>query len=157
MKAPHEKLVEHWRAQGIRLASGATTEDIAAFQVRYGVTLPADFKAYFLRVNGMIQLGNDSEDEHGFSFWPLWKLKDLRALRDDEEVEVPDVNLMKNFVFADYLQWSWAYAINLDADAATWGQIVPVGALTHTVIAPSFSGFVDLYVADASELYPPPP
>ena len=57
------------------------------------------------------------------------------------------------FVFADYLNWSWAYAIRLVSDVDSCNRVVIVGKNSPERVAETFEGFVDLYLADAEGLY----
>jgi len=58
------------------------------------------------------------------------------------------------FVFADYLDWSWAYAIRLLATPSESGHIFMIGKQeTPIQIAESFSDFVELYLVDSPILY----
>jgi hypothetical protein len=79
---------------------------------------------------------------------------DLRANEEDPgivQVAVPPVpDPQAHFVFADYLQWSWAYAIRLGTSG---NPVIFVGA-EGGVVANSFTEFVALYVQDAEALYP---
>ena len=58
------------------------------------------------------------------------------------------------FVFADYLQWSWAYAIRLVNQPLESNEIIHVGTNIPTVVATSFTEFLTLYLRDDKKLYP---
>ena len=66
--------------------------------------------------------------------------------------EVPDPN--SSFVFPDYLQWCWAYAIHLGDSPLEPNPIIHVGTVHPKVVARSFNEFMELYLRDARELYP---
>jgi hypothetical protein len=147
-----EQLIAHWSTQGLPLANPTPISEIEIFESRYALSLPADFRAYFERVNGMIQRGGVDGDREGFAFWPLERVAPLPAVCDRQRVEVPLVDDPgRYFVFADYLQWSWGYAIRLGAGA---NPVILVGAPGTSSIAQSFTEFVSLYIEDSEGLYP---
>jgi hypothetical protein len=158
MLTSHQKLREYWTAQGLKISSGASEEDVVTFESRNGVVLPQDFRNYFLKINGMVQDFGSGCDRKGFAFCPLSMVKSVAKecakhptvpVHEEEEAD-------RYFVFADYLQWCWAYAIHLDASSPGTNQVINVGTLRPKVVADSFTEFVNLYVRDARELYPNP-
>ena len=155
MGSSGSKLKEYWRAQGLPLAPPAAQEDIRAFEAKHGIAFPSSFKEYLSAVNGMIQVGDASEDKEGFSFWQLRGMKSLVRVEKEDGVSSVSVDPEKYFVFSDYFQWSWAYAINVDPTSPVWGQVIHIGTLTPNVVAASFDEFVDLYIANSKMLYPP--
>ena len=154
MEEPSDKLVRHWRSLNLLIAPGNPEERVQEFESRKGVVLPHDFREYLLCVNGMVQSGGQDCDPSGFAFWPLARVKsvsDEYARHSTPMRKVQDAD--EHFVFVDYLQWCWAYAIRLGPRVSDGGQVIPVGTLHHKVIAGSFTEFVDLYLRDARELY----
>jgi hypothetical protein len=148
-----EQLMAHWTAQGLPLASGASEAEIRSFESRCGFELPGDLRIYFRRVNGLVQRGGFDVDEDGFAFWPLEDVQPLLTVCTKYQQPVPPVpDPQAYFVFADYLQWSWAYAIRLGTSG---NPVIFVGA-EGPVVANSFTEFVALYVQDADPLYPAP-
>ena len=142
--------MNYWRFQGLSLTGGCHPDSILDFERRNCVELPEDMRAYFLTVDGMSP--NNPEDKKGFSFWPL-----SEVTRADEEVErrTPFVQHFANdsefFVFADYLHWSWAYAIRMKPNGAP--RVIIVGKNTPEIVSESFTEFVGMYIADAASLY----
>jgi len=62
------KVVERWRNENVPLNDGATEDELLAFEKRFALTLPPDFRYFYSLVNGM----TDSEsDKHFFCLWPL--------------------------------------------------------------------------------------
>jgi len=57
------------------------------------------------------------------------------------------------FLFANYLQWSWAYAIRLGSDAIHSNDVILLGTRKLQKAASTFSEFPELYFRDARELY----
>jgi hypothetical protein len=146
-----EHLVAHWKAQGLPLASGASESEISSFESRYGLVLPSDVRSYFGSVNGLVQRGGVDTDREGFAFWPLERVQPLPSVCAELQLAIPPVpHPEAYFVFADYLQWSWGYAIRLGTSST---PIIFVGA-EGSVVASSFTEFVALYVEDAEALYP---
>src|SRR6266581_8352384 len=154
MKTSSSKLISHWRSQNLRIALGNPEGKVREFESRNGVILPPDFREYFLSVDGMAQVGGHDCDPTGFAFWPLARV--ISVVRECAEHslplrEFPDPD--KHFVFADYLQWSWAYAIRLSEHVSDANQGIHVASLRPKVVANSFTEFVDLYLRDARALY----
>jgi hypothetical protein len=154
MSTSYKRLIDHWTAQGLKIAAGATEREVVSFESQNRVSLPEDFREYFLKVNGMVQDFENSCDQTGFAFWPLSLVTSVAkecAKRSPTEPTFRDPE--SYFVFADYLQWSWAFAIHIDANSPDDGQVVHVGTLRPKVVAGSFTEFVNLYLQDARELY----
>jgi hypothetical protein len=152
------KLIQHWKSEGLQRARGATEKDIQTFESRYNVILPNDFRDYFLSTNGMLQDARNECDHNGFGFYPLGRVKtvveEYKALKPAGSISPNISNPQTYFVFVDYLQWCWDYAIHLSNDASESNEVIHVGTLEPKVVAQSFSEFVDLCVKDARELYP---
>ncbi len=151
------RLVDHWTTQGLKIATGATEQEVLSFESQNRAILPGDFRDYFLKVNGMFQDFHNSSDQEGFAFWPLNQVTNVskECAKYSPNLPVP-ANPQNYFVFADYLQWSWAYAIHLGTRSSEAGQVIHVGTLRPKVVAGSFTEFVDLYLQDARDLYPDP-
>src|SRR5262245_4662540 len=62
------KVIENWRNEHVPLNAGATEEELLAFEKRFALTLPPDFRYFYSLVNGMT--GYES-DKYLFSLWPL--------------------------------------------------------------------------------------
>ncbi len=154
MTPAHERLIVHWKKRGALPAPPATPEAITAFERKHAVRFPDDFRSYLLDANGMSEAG--IMDNEGFCFWNLSQMKTLRQLNLDDGVSTPGFDENSYFAFADYLIWSWAYAIDLGRESTTRGQVIHVGTLQPRIIAESFTDFVESYVADSPNLYPDP-
>jgi hypothetical protein len=103
----------------------------------------------------MTQVGGHDCDPKGFAFWPLSRVRDVIKECAEHSLALPEVlDPDKYFVFADYLQWSWAYAIHLNDSTLQTNQIIHVGTLGPKMVARSFAEFVGDYLGDAKELYP---
>jgi len=153
---PYQKLVRRWRADGLAIAAGVSEEGLRRFEKKYGITLSSvpDFREYLLSLDGMAQIGGQDCDEKGFAFWPLSRIKSVAEECSESKVETPRLDDIENyFAFADYMQWSWAYAIRVAPNQL--GEILQFGTHSPRIVADSFSQFVDAYLADSEQLYLP--
>jgi len=107
----HE-VIETWRNEQTPLNSGATEDELRAFEKRFALTLPPDSRYFYSLVNGM----KDYEsDKYLFSLWPLdWIATEIERSRSvlegrDEETSREDkgnslcsaiFNLFRGFSFA---------------------------------------------------------
>jgi len=137
-----KRLIDYWKTHGASAERGAEVKALAAFEQRHGVRLPADFREYLMTADGTAP-PHDTDSE-GFSFWPLTKICPVPE-SSESAGRFPDAGAY--FIFADYLQWSWAYAIRLTADE-TSGPIVIVGTKDGNPqrVAESFTTFAELYL-----------
>jgi hypothetical protein len=61
------------------------------------------------------------------------------------------------YVFADYLDWCWAYAILPSKMPADESPVFVLGKAELPIkVANSFLEFVELYLADSPTIYDPP-
>ncbi|MDQ1817403.1 SMI1/KNR4 family protein [Massilia sp. CCM 9210] len=144
------KLEESWRGQQeISLQAPAEPSLIDAFEKSNRVVLPPDFLKYFQRANGFDQAAG-YHDEQGFNFWPLEKLERIKDYDGGHYGFDGDVNY---FIFCDYLDFCWAYAINLSSER---NDVVLVGTEDSTpkFVSESFSGFIEAYLTDDISIYP---
>ena len=152
-----DRIRVHWQSLGLVLPTGSTETCITDFESRYAVSLPPDFREYFLRVNGMDTHWPNSQDREGYSFWPLERVKSVPEeavshLHSDEWSGFSGAECL--FVFADYLDWSWAYAIRLSSNALHGNPVFIIGKKKAPLeISDSFRGFVELYLIDSPILY----
>ena len=135
-----------WRNAGVPVRPGASAGQLADFEAKYGVSLGDDVREYFGCVDGMDE---SDADEHGIRFWPIGE-----ASRVDEHLEVDDARLFNGyFVFADYILWSHAYAMKLDAEGIG-GNVVVVGGNGPIVVARGFGEFLSVYISDPRRVFP---
>ena len=115
---------------------------IAAFEERRCVRLPSDFREYLMAANGMAP-PRDTDDE-GFCFWPIER---ICPVVESNASAATFEDAVQYFIFADYLQWSWAYAIRLSPDGSSQNPVVIVGSKSGVPqrLADTFTAFVDLY------------
>ena len=154
MSNPLRELISYWKSQNLLLAPGNRIEALQDFELRHSVKFPNDFREYLLQTNGMLEVGGHDCDPMGFSFWPLHRIRSVTEECAAQKIEAPsNLNVENYFVFADYLQWSWAYAIHLGTSPAGTNRVIHVGTFRPKFVADSFTHFVTLYLHDAPELY----
>lgn len=143
------RLEEHWReSQAPTLCAPAAPEEVIRFERLHGHTLPSEFRGYLQCVNGFDQAAN-YQDERGFNFWPL---ASLSSVSEYEGGKYHFSNDDDYFIFCDYLDFCWAYAISLDPSTS---KVVMVGTKDGEpkTVADSFAEFVELYLKDDERLY----
>ena len=113
-----ERLRAHWFAQGLEPPPGVTEDRLRGFETRFGVSLPADLREYFLHVDGT---GVPFKwDDDLFNFRPLGEFESIGDLEivvehPSRQIILDDPSL--HFVFADHSIWLPAYAIRLAGSA----------------------------------------
>jgi hypothetical protein len=109
-------------------------------------------REYLLQLDRSGSTWPDDQDAKGFSFWPLARI--LPAAEELAKTAITDVSgLDEYFAFADYLGWSWAYAIRLAFDDSRGNRVILIGKEAPFEVASSFGEFVDLYLQDSPRLY----
>ncbi len=149
-----DRLISHWKSQGILLANGNDEALLAKFEAMHSVRIPCDMRRYLSTVNGMPNTPGGDVDSNGFRFWPLEQIRSVNDVCAATGVQAPSgQDNDRYFVFADYFDWSWAYAIDLSGDRRESQRVIHVGTLEPKAVAQSFTEFIDLYLADAKTLY----
>ena len=155
-----EQLKVRWESEGASTRPGISQRKISAFEARYGVHIPEDFRDYFCTVDGM----EEGLSENALiSFWPLNKVEPVTR-RVVEHSGVPDYSQIARklkdagsyFAFADFLIWSHVYAIRIGAPHEK-NEIVWICGSHHSVIADSFSAFIRAYLKDPNDVLCPAP
>jgi cell wall assembly regulator SMI1 len=148
-------LLQMWRDEELALNPGASKDEIQSFEERNGVVIPEDMRQVFERANGM---ANNMWDGDMIAFHPLERMV---TLCEEEGCRLPehrhDPTLLGDvgniFVFADYLISSHYYAIRLfPASHHAPNEVLWLLNKMHAVIAPSFSGFLERYIADRNSI-----
>jgi hypothetical protein len=144
-----QSILSYWRRQNIFIRPGVTLEDIAAFEHKYSVTLPADLTEYFRLVDGT---GMDEFDEHLTSFLSLAEMRPVHDwLNDSGGVVYPDRFAYPDcFVFADHFLSSWLYAVQITSDPTNPCPVyrVTASAVPGKMEARSFREFMTKYAND---------
>ena len=140
-----ERLAVLWRDAGLLIRPGVQPPAIQAFEAQYHVTLPTDMREYFLTIDGM----EDELDPGLNRFWPLQMVKpvaDELTERHKDRLAYPGC-----FVFVDHCIWCLAWAVRLGREPSpVSGPVFQVTAsdIPGRQIAPSFTAFVEMYLAD---------
>jgi hypothetical protein len=138
---------DRWIAAGATPRDGATPEDLARFESRYGVALPADFATFYRAIDGMPP--NEMDDEM-IRWWPIDEVKPV----NDDLKQVHDA-YPNQFIFADWSLWAHAFAIDL-SKGSNHGRVVIAGMASGPIpLSGSFGEFLDLYVRKSRDLYGP--
>ena len=144
------KLIAKWVGQGLSIRPGCSPKSLDKFETRSGFVLPADLRELLELTNG------SDQDDEGFQFWPLELYESFTQSR--HAAGCPTVeDAQRYYVFCDYLDWSWAYAIRLakPGEQGVSNRVVPIGMNQMFTVADSFSEFADLVLVDSPRLYPP--
>jgi|SRR5262245_27726576 len=87
-KLAHE-VIENWRNENASLNAGATEDELLAFEKRFALALPPDFRFFYSLVNGMAACDMDN---HLFSLWPLdriaTEIERSRSLLEERDEEL---------------------------------------------------------------------
>jgi hypothetical protein len=141
------RLIAHWELSGSHFRSGSTEQAIQAFEERYQLRLPADFREYLSLSNGvgLHEIGSDSDMNHELiAFWSLDTI-----ISDHDELP------SDYFAFADFLINSVLFVIHLSADIQQSGTVgMSDGDDIVEYLSDSFSGFVEAYLHDPASLVP---
>ncbi len=130
---------------------GASQENLAAFEDRHGVRLPAAFVALYRKADG------NAGDENLTRLWPLAEIHRLSESNDLRgELGALPSDAREYFIFADYLIFSHVYAVRLTSDGRDDRVLWVLDATQRAEIAPSFESFLRAYADDPySILFPP--
>lgn len=136
------------RTAHARLRPPVLRHQIIAFEQAYKVAVPADFATYLACFDGFDQ-DEGYQDEAGFNFWPL---SGICPLAEYEAGKYRFPGDEKYFLFCDYLDFSWAYAVSFEH-----AGIVMVGTANGEPmpVADSYAEFLSMYLRDDAGLYPP--
>lgn len=148
----HVMLLDYWlHDASVTIKAPVSPDEISAFEQRYGVSLPSELKELLLLYANGFNQNNNYQDKNGFNFYPLHKIRRVTDF-DDGKFNFQDAS--QYFIFCDYLDFCWAYAICL-ATTEMFGSIVIIGTTDGVPIqiAKNFFEFIELYLADDDQLY----
>jgi hypothetical protein len=152
MVAIDEALKKFWRRQGIKLCSGATEDELIAFETKHHVRLPEDLRKYFAATNGFDGSEHLMTDDEGITFLGLDEMKPL------SEYWSADVAVGRGyFVFADYSLSAHVYAIRLVNGSGSGNPVVAVYDRKLVEVASSFLEFAESYLKNIDAVLFPQP
>jgi hypothetical protein len=132
-----ERILEHWKGQGVPLSPGASMQELAALEAFLGCTLPADIHRFYSTANGMQNFAHDSKM---VSFWSI-----DRILREKDVARVGDQ--ARGAAFADVMVYSWTFRYGLRAGCPP--SVMADGSqLEHG----SLSDFLQQYLEDPDSM-----
>jgi len=140
------RLRECWLRKHGRVRPGASDEALSAFELRLGVVLPPDFRAYLNLVDG--------SEEAAWVGPPIdfWRL--ARIEKDCDQWGRFEAGAAGTLLpFADFLISSYAFAITVSASSDAVFLVGGNGLVVER--GSSFAAFVDLYEADSDALHDP--
>ena len=140
-----EQIRSRWLAEETTMASlrpGTTPEALAAFELRYGVVLPATMRELYSLADGM-----DGEAEDGLLIY-LYPLSSIVRGVAEWQTEVP--SWAENwFQFASFLINSHCYLVRLTAEPSNPGPVALfAGGSPRNLVATSFEEFLGIYTND---------
>src|SRR6266852_3095752 len=126
MKPMVDRLLDKWTAGGVSPRPPVEPQAVIAFERRYDVHLPTDFREYLAVCDGM----NEGEmDEDLFSFWDLSRIRPI-----PDELPEPTYREYRQFPgasnFCCFVDWSIdadIFSIELHADPAEPNRIIALG------------------------------
>ena len=134
---PLERLLRWWDEPP---SPGVDDKRLSDLEQRYDVRIPEDFRAY---LKAAMPAGN-SFDGEGTRWWPLDEIKSVREECGSQTGYDPAKGDDRRLVFADYLIWCWAWAVDC-SDGPNRGRILLVSD-TNRYVAESFDDFLDRYI-----------
>lgn len=147
---PYQKLQRFWIDTNAHVPTVTLDErDVAILEAKYRIRLPADFREYLLQ---SCPRDDTAMDNNGTDWWPITRIKTV-AEEYPNLIKNPAVtaNSGKFLFFADFLIWSWAWAIACGEDD-NHGHVVVINGVDDRFVANSFVEFVERYVQDVSQL-----
>lgn len=152
MNSLRDRIATRWStSQGLAVRRPITEEELHALESRVG-PLPKALVNFLSIADGFSDTGL-GRDEEGFAFWPSERMELVDAYQGGI---FSSPGTYKCLLFADYLDWSWAYAIGLDGRTHA-GEILMIGTADRTPfrVANTLEEFLEKYLADDGALYGP--
>jgi len=122
---------------------------IADIEARYAMTLPEDFREY-LASACPYEDRHDSEDTTWWGFEQIRSLPEAYPHAVSGELAWHAVD--KYLVFADFMVWCWAWAINCGDDERR-GRVAIIGGSPDRFVAKSFRDFLQLYTGNPASVF----
>jgi hypothetical protein len=141
--SPLDRLLGWWGTA----SPGVSDTELNELERRYAVRLPDDFRSY---LKAAMPAGNEWDSE-GTRWWPLRDIKSIRDECSSESGYEAAADDEQQLIFADYLIWCHAWAVDC-SNGADRGKILIVSDASRYV-ADSFDEFLDRYIRDDSSIY----
>lgn len=144
-----QEMTRRWAQQGAAARPGVSADTLAAFERRYSVTLPEEFREYLRLANG-----TESCDSELISFAPI------EAIRPVAETwgiaDTGQDHYRGCFTFSDCAIHCWDFAIQLDHAGPHAGAVFRIedARRRSEPIASSFGEWVAIYLQDPDKLQP---
>lgn len=140
-----ERVRLHWKKEDAGVASAtATSEEIAAWEQRYSVSMPEDLRAYVTQLNGTF---NAEAFDFGDGLTSFLPLKAMVPEHDfDDRFSNPNM-----FVFADYMISCYWYCAEVTGKKQEQTRIF-MGANQPKLVAESIEEFLEAYIAGAKRI-----
>ncbi|CAM3098253.1 MULTISPECIES: SMI1/KNR4 family protein [Sphingomonas] len=147
-------LADHWALAEPKFYTPAHDEDgITALEMRYGIRLPPEFRAYL----SIAAPRHQFMDNETISWWSV---RDIKSLAEEcaswepgwggDAVEAEQHGYL---VFADYLIWCWAWAICC-VEGPHYGRIAVIrGSPPDTFVADDLSAFIGMALHDDPRIH----
>ena len=142
---------QHWLSHGLRVFQVGRSE-LASLSRSISDGLPEEYDE-FLRIAGL----PDNEDAAGFRFWLPTEVTPTNQVLHNAGYEISFSD--PSMIIADYMQESWWYCLWVGGTFR--GQVsLVLGREDHLNPVPTFATFgefLQAYLADDPQLYPPAP
>lgn len=140
----HEILLGWWQSTHAGIETRAIpSAEIDQLEERYGVRLPASFRAYLRYAS---PVSDPSWDNELTNWWPFESMKSVAGDYRTPMATTVAGNEGKLILFADFSIWCWGWAVNC-APGVDYGKIMVIGG-DDRYVADSFDEFVTAYIDD---------
>lgn len=142
-----ERVRDQWRAEDLRVCPAASAAEIAAFEERYAVRLPAELRAFLQTANGL----DGQWDAELLEWYPLSRWRPLTGL-GPEFTGASDIW----FLFADYSLEAVLYGVGLNVEGTGAGPVLVYwgGDPPARLLFASWREWVKAYLQDPKLLLP---
>jgi len=152
MQSLAKQFREFWRRRSLPARDGVSSKSLADFERKNQVTLPAEMRELF----GLMD-GTEGASADDLTLWPIQEMKrvpevftgaDYSCLNPHSPQFLPSAE--DYFVFADYLIYSFCYAILLTENKPQ-GEVIFIEGENWYRCGNSFSEFMENYMREATE------
>jgi|TARA_B110000116_G_C16445452_1_gene406826 hypothetical protein len=152
-----KRLKDFMKSDGSECGASASDARVLEFERKFGVVIPEDLRSYFIEVNGTA--GN-----YAYGILRFWSIDEFRTVtQETSATRSPNHSVIQSaysepiddgesfFVFADCMWDVQLYAIHLST-SDTPNNIILLDGGKPTVVAKSFSDFVERYLTSPDDL-----